>query len=506
MAMTFPSSRFRRPPGGLLAVAFLCGLTACAPALADDAAPRHRELWYAVLIGGQTSGFSVETTSPLDGGGVETVSRVKMALRRGRAVARVEMRVTTREDADGRVLEFEVEQKQSAVAVHVKGTVNGDAMTVETATAGLPQPVRRDLPYDPKALGPRASLRRAQAALRKEGDTVAIRSFLADQLRCAEQARVLGPTEEIDLPGGKRRLRRVTSRFDFAPNLRSTQWVDDQFLPWKIAIPALGLQMEFVRTTREAILATDFDSLPEVFLATAIPVDGALPRQPSRVRYRLVPRKGKDTTKVEIAPSGAAGQKIEKRGEGTWIVDVRRVRSAKPQPIARLAENADTKRYLEPNAHIQSNDPEIVKTAREIVGDETESLAAAVALERWVRRNVKTKNLETAFATASEVLETRAGDCSEHAVLLAALARAAGIPSRVVVGLVYHRRSFVGHMWTEVYTGDWTPLDATIGRGTVDADHIALSTSPLGADSISDLFLALLPVLGNVEIEVIEAQ
>ncbi len=49
------------------------------------------------------------------------------------------------------------------------------------------------------------------------------------------------------------------------------------------------------------------------------------------------------------------------------------------------------------------------------------------------------------------------------------------IPSRVAVGLVYVTEppSFGGHMWTEVFVnGKWIPLDATLGKGGIAADHI----------------------------------
>ena len=141
-----------------------------------------------------------------------------------------------------------------------------------------------------------------------------------------------------------------------------------------------------------------------------------------------------------------------------------------------------------------------------MAGKEKNSLRVAQALEKWVWNYVRKKNLGTAFATAKEVLETRQGDCTEHAVLLAAMCRAAGIPSRVVAGLVYYRRNFVGHMWTEAYTGKWIPLDATIGKGKVEADHIALSVSALDNTAVSELFIGLIPFLGNMEIEVLETR
>ena len=47
------------------------------------------------------------------------------------------------------------------------------------------------------------------------------------------------------------------------------------------------------------------------------------------------------------------------------------------------------------------------------------------------------KNFNIGFGTASETAKKREGDCTEHAVFLAALGRSMGIPSRVAIGLVF---------------------------------------------------------------------
>ena len=67
-----------------------------------------------------------------------------------------------------------------------------------------------------------------------------------------------------------------------------------------------------------------------------------------------------------------------------------------------------------------------------------------------------------------EVARSLEGDCTEHAVLLAALCRARKIPARVAFGLVYYppQKGFAYHMWNEVWIADrWIPLDATLGHG-----------------------------------------
>ncbi len=83
--------------------------------------------------------------------------------------------------------------------------------------------------------------------------------------------------------------------------------------------------------------------------------------------------------------------------------------------------------------------------------------------------------------SALETLKRHRGDCTEAAVLLAALGRAAGIPTRVADGLVYSREryhgvsnAFMPHSWTLAYVdGKWRSFDLALD--TFDATHIALT-------------------------------
>ncbi len=94
--------------------------------------------------------------------------------------------------------------------------------------------------------------------------------------------------------------------------------------------------------------------------------------------------------------------------------------------------------------------------------------ALAELVDRWIDR----KDLSRGLDTASRVAAHRQGDCSEHAVLLAAAARLAGRPARVVLGVALVSvdgtlRGF-GHAWTEIHDGRaWRLADATRLPGVV---------------------------------------
>jgi len=71
------------------------------------------------------------------------------------------------------------------------------------------------------------------------------------------------------------------------------------------------------------------------------------------------------------------------------------------------------------------------------------------------------------FEIASQVAHGRSGDCKAYAVITAALARSAGVPARVAIGLVIlehdGRYAAFGHAWAETReAGHWVVADAAL--------------------------------------------
>jgi hypothetical protein len=96
-----------------------------------------------------------------------------------------------------------------------------------------------------------------------------------------------------------------------------------------------------------------------------------------------------------------------------------------------------------------------------------EQPATPAGLEYFVFEHIDNKSYSRSFDLASRVAASGEGDCTEHAVLLAALARANGYAARVVFGnLVLELDTDLlafGHAWTEIYSdGAWQIRDATM--------------------------------------------
>ncbi|HOO76846.1 MAG TPA: transglutaminase domain-containing protein [bacterium] len=169
-------------------------------------------------------------------------------------------------------------------------------------------------------------------------------------------------------------------------------------------------------------------------------------------------------------------------------------REAAPKPRNPLP--AGFSRFLAATPEFQAQDPSIAAAAEAAAGESGDALAAAGDICLWVHRSLK-KNFMVALPDAVSVLKAGEGDCKAHATLFIALARAAGIPARMVTGLVcLSDGRFYYHQWAEVWAGDWYSLDPVLGQIGVDPGHIALARGPL------DRSCVLAEMIGNLAIEV----
>jgi hypothetical protein len=113
------------------------------------------------------------------------------------------------------------------------------------------------------------------------------------------------------------------------------------------------------------------------------------------------------------------------------------------------------------------------------------------------------KKPTVSLPSALEVLRTRVGDCNEHTALFVAMARAAGLPARIAVGVVHVHNAFYYHAWPEVFveaspgSGYWMAVDPTLNQFPADPTHVVLARGGL------DRQAAILPALGQARIEVV---
>lgn len=155
--------------------------------------------------------------------------------------------------------------------------------------------------------------------------------------------------------------------------------------------------------------------------------------------------------------------------------------------------------YLASTPFIQVSNPAIRAQAEAIVSKDDGDEQKARKIVTWIFKNIE-KRPVLSVSNAVETLNNRAGDCTEHAVLVAALARAAGIPTLIETGLVYQRGRFYYHAWNAFWLdgwGGWVTADAVMNQLPADVTHLRFVRGEV------DKQLDLMGVVGKIKLQVI---
>jgi len=191
------------------------------------------------------------------------------------------------------------------------------------------------------------------------------------------------------------------------------------------------------------------------------------------------------------------GQVVEKSGEGLITIRTGSAVSAPPETTAATPLEA----YLKPAEKIEADAPEIVAKAKEITTGKGSQEEVVRALASWTADWLKDTVDDGGSALAS--LTSRTGNCQTHARLYTALARAAGIPTRFVSGLVHlDGKGFLYHSWAESrLEGRWVAVDPTYNQVPTDPTHLKFFEGHLPED-----MSPIMAIIGRIKINVLEAK
>jgi hypothetical protein len=474
------------PIARCLAVLLLLLLPASVPA----ATPSTQ--WFTVLLDGRKTG-SLELRREVLDGRVVTTQKLDLELDRAGSRLAVQSVETATETAEGAPLAFSSRSRLSGTDTVVEGSIREGRLTAISRSGGAVHERRLDWPAD--ALLPEGMRLAAQRAGLAAGTRLSLLAFQPAALEAVRLDAIVGEVEALDLPGGPRRLHPVRQAMRMSgTTLEIRSWVDEAHDVHKMVMPMLGVELTLLACDRACALA---------------------PNQPGDLFARALLRSPRPLSHADLA--GALRSPLEVRGgrgdapfphtrhqsavarDGHWQLSV--------DAAGRTGADAPPRAIdSQPSEWLQSSAPEIASLARRAVGDADTPALRMQRLEGFVRGYIQDKTLGVGYASALEVARNPVGDCTEHALLLAALGRAAGVPTRVVFGLAYtpsfagQEQVFVPHAWIEAHVdGRWRGYDAALAG--FDAGHLALSIG----NGDPWRFHAGLDLIGRLAIRDIEA-
>ena len=493
------------------------GAQGTVPAAQSPAKPIFEE-WMLISLGGRPCGFGstiATAVSTPQGLRYQTELQQEFLVKRLGTVLKMNEVSHVTEDAKGVVLNFDQLSTGMGSNVEERGVREGDDMVVSSRG----QTQRFHLPAL-AALGPEAIRRQNDAVPLKAGTKFSLDTFITDYPRAVavEEGTVVGREDHVS-NGVTRTLWKITSAMPVMPGITSVTWVDDQNndVENDINIPGLG-QMRQVVSTRAACMKQPEGA--EIFAGSLIAPQRALTdlvRQ-RQAFYRVTTGEG---GKLNLWNEGE--QRVLKSVPGASEIEVT-VPDWKATDAGYSLPHRDTpglRPYLQASTYLEANAPIIKRLARAAVGSETNPVRAAFRIEKFVETYITKKDLNVGFASAEETANSAEGDCTEHAVLCAALGRAVGLPTRCVLGLGYippgeaeptianavdtKTGIFGFHMWAEAYIGHghWTAMDAALGE--FDIGHIAIFKSALDdIDPMVDLNMPILTLMQNLHVTVLK--
>ena len=404
-----------------------------------------REDWFVGTLGGTPSATLHQRWERLPDGSRAVVGETVIVISRNLAGKSVRLEIRDRqrlvEDASGVLREGTFEHDEGAGPVVAVAQVNGGRLVGTVTALGRITPINEALP---EGFLPR-------------GD-----AWLQETLAKA----VHGPVISGSLALISNRVVPVTTTAQ--PSGRDS----DGTRRWSLLMDAAPVPMTIALDAKGGIRRMAMSLGPMTL--TFVPSDGPV---------ALVP--------ADLSPAGlvkAAGPVPAARGSNRLILPPGVVLSDNPfqSPtadgvICRDQARPDVPRVedSQPSSTCESDVPELVTWATAQISGITDPAEQAERLRSAVRSHITRKDLSVAEGTALQTFRNRAGDCSEHATLLAAALRATGHPARITVGLVYSppHGGWVGHAWTEAWVaGTWVLLDAAY-PGINRARYLALGTA-----------------------------
>jgi len=467
-------------------VILLCSsLTALAEPFGGIDAPPLSEQWFGIYVNSERVGFyrqRIEKSE--DGYRMEGNGNVRMKVMN--FTKQASMRETYMVSKKLALRSFDVEQTVNGLSSHVTGKVNGSAMYIRNEVNG--KATDKTLRFKGDVYpGPALNLYPLMHAA-VTGREYKIRAFDPEELKIREiQITVLGEDKTTEgLPA-------LRLRNNLYPFVNNDIWVDKQ-----------GNTLE--ESVREGLVITKME-LPEdigSFISRWALAKKDLIYDFSLVRVTPPIKEPKNLTGLSIEISNWSdaltllqdgGQQMERSGAGRVTIRTGSLATGIPGSPPQKYDDI----HLKPADRIESDAPEIISRAKALAAGTKTREELARSLASWSAQWLDDTVDDGGSAAAS--IKSKSGNCQTHARLYTALARAAGIPTRFVSGLVYlEGKGFLYHSWAESFIeGRWVSVDPTYNQLPADPTHLKLLEGHLPQD-----MAPIITIIGRIKMTVLE--
>ncbi|MFC1516833.1 transglutaminase-like domain-containing protein, partial [Thermodesulfobacteriota bacterium] len=418
-----------------------------------------RESWMNIIQNGRKIGFSHTVFSKTEIG-YELNENLNMRINTMGLVQDINLRTHGALNSDFSLSSFDFDIRSGRFDFAATGTISGKTLSIKTESAG---DVRHlDIPIREKIYLGAALMDAVMARGLTPGERFSFQVFDPATMGQASVFVKVVDKEDIMNMGIKKRATRVSLEFK---GVNQLAWIDENGEVLKEE-GILGIILE--KTMREDALDRQPVRASQDLTRVASVATNVFIEEPFRIKRLKVEISGINDRDVHLD----GGRQIYRNH--LLIIQKEVLTMLPPVSDVRLIP-ATEQAFLQPTPFIQSDHPRIRNLANKIVSSDDEPLKKVQKLVAWVHDNLE-KRPVLSLPNALSTLENRVGDCNEHAVLLAALARAVGIPAKIEAGLVYLDDRFYYHAWNLLYLGRWITADSLFGQIPADATHIRFSS------------------------------
>ncbi len=446
-----------------------------------------QESWLIIMMAGQRIGYVRSEVTDLpnaSNAAKRSVSETVMNAGLMGAAMSIEIKSDSTLTADGKLIDTTYSITSAGRTQTVVATYGATTISVKVVNNGAE--TSKDLPIPAGAEVMDDPVNAIVAGNFPVGTSKAI--YVLDPLTASlvkNTVTLKGPTE-VEVKG-KKTTATLVEISEPRATLRAFLTSKNELL--KMEGPA-GMEM-YPATKEEALAKTSDTQRPDLADITSIRPDKPIPAI-GGVKALKLRVSGRD---LQLVPSDTH-QTVKKDGN-SWIVEVHPVKPDAKTSLTIAAAKKLKPEWAKPSMNIPSNTETFVKLSKSIVGNRQNVIEAAQAIRLHVLSIMRPNAGIGVLRDASEVLKTKEGVCRDYATLTAALMRAAGIPTRMVSGLVFQDGQFFYHAWVEVFDGKrWIGMDSTRPAAGLTAGHIKLAHG-----SVEDAFT--FPFLDKAKIEVL---